>query len=95
VTENKAALINLIGLAVVIFYLLDSYYLMLESRFRKGFKLDAEAISQDKFPRERLFQLRPEGSKTEAWKKALRSFSTWPLYLGILIMLIYTRTIVG
>ena len=89
VVEGKN--INLVFLAILtalVFFYLDCYYLMLENRFRDGFNDSAKKIQMGKFPQSSLYVMLPLGTEKEHWKKAFKSNSTWPLYGGLIVLLI-------
>lgn len=77
-------------LPVIIFYVLDSYYLMLENQFREASNLAAEKIAHNKFSQTELFQFVPKGSSAMFWKKSFRSLATWPIYLTLIVMILVT-----
>lgn len=88
----KEKLINLVWLTLIpilIFYFLDVYYLKLENQFRESFNSSAKNIQQGVFSPESLFSIHPEGLEKEFWLKAIVSFSTWPVYLGLFSLLVF------
>ncbi|WP_446811476.1 hypothetical protein ACH50O_07900 [Methylomonas sp. 2BW1-5-20] len=87
VKENKPQLIGLTLIPLLICYLLDAYYLMLENRFRAGFQLAATKVADSSFGYDDLFKLMPTGSKSGLWRKALFSLATWPVYSGLLLLI--------
>lgn len=95
VKEKIYVLVWLSVWALLIFYLLDSYYLMLENRFRKGFNEDAVLISEDRFPRTKLFKLLPAGDVWRFYLKALTSPATWPVYFGMLTLVVVAYKLVS
>lgn len=88
VKEKTYQLIWLTLIPVLICYCLDAYYLMLENRFRAGFNQAASKIAQQTFTRADLFNLSPTGCKRQLWLKAFTSLATWPVYLGLLVLLL-------
>jgi len=88
VKEKTYHLIWLTLIPVLICYCLDAYYLMLENRFRAGFNQAAAKIAQQTFAQADLFNLSPAGSKRQLLLKAFTSPATWPVYLGLLALLI-------
>lgn len=76
--------VNLIP--VLICYCLDSYYLMLENRFRAGFNQAAARLAEQKFTQADLFDLSPAGCQRKLLVKAFMSPATWPVYLGLLAL---------
>jgi hypothetical protein len=88
VKEKTYHLIWLTLIPVLICYSLDAYYRMLENRFRLGFKQAATKVAQQIFTRSDLFNLSPGGCKSQLLLKAFSSPATWPVYLGLLALLI-------
>jgi hypothetical protein len=87
VKEKTYPLIWLTLIPVLICYCLDAYYLMLENRFREGFNRVATKIAEQTFTRADLFNLSPAGCKRQLLLKAFTSPATWPVYLGLLALL--------
>ena len=87
VKEKMYELIWLTLIPVLICYCLDVYYLMLENRFRAGFNQAASKIAQQTFTRADLFKLSPAGCQRQLLLKAFKSPATWPVYLGLLVLL--------
>jgi hypothetical protein len=88
VKDNTYHLIWLTLIPVLICYCLDAYYLMLENRFRSGFNQAATKIAQQTFIHSDLFNLSPAGSKRQLLLKAFTSPATWPVYLGLLALVV-------
>lgn len=87
VKESNAHLICLTLIPLLICYVLDAYYLMLENRFRAGFQQAADKVASYTFANADLFKLAPAGSKCRLWRKALLSLATWPVYSGLLVLI--------
>ena len=87
VKEKTYSLIWLTLIPVLICYCLDVYYLMLENRFRAGFNQAASKIAQQTFTRADLFNLSPAGCQRQLLLKAFTSPATWPVYLGLMALL--------
>ena len=83
VDKHAPLLSGLAMLPVLIFYGLDTYYLMLENRFRERFNRTAAQLAGGQFTAAGLFVIQPAGATGALWRKALRSPSTWPVYLGL------------
>ena len=77
------------------FLCLDAYYLMLKNRFRSGFNQAATKVAQQTFTRADLFKLSPAGCKRQLLLKAFTSPTTWPVYLGLLALLIIAYKLAG
>lgn len=88
VKDKSYNLVLLTIIPLLLFYCLDSYYLMLENRFREGFNLAAEKIQKNTFSQKDLFKLKPEGLQAKLLLKAFKSPATWPVYFGLFLLLI-------
>ena len=95
VGAQKSALVWLTLFPIAIFYFLDSYYLMLENRFRDGFDESALKIREGSFKQSDLFKMHPKGSEFEHWLKSFTSFATWPIYLGLMALVIFSYKLVA
>lgn len=91
VKEGQGSLAWVTVIPIIIFYILDSYYLMLENQFRDGFNFSAEKIGAGEFKQSDLFKFVPKG---EHWKKSLQSKATWPVYLGLLFVVFLSAMLV-
>ena len=94
VKENQPLLVWVTIIPVMIFYLVDCYYLGLERQFRAGFNSSADKIREGTFTTADLFNLAPGGDPEEEWKVSLNSKSTWPIYLGLFIAVILSAMLV-
>ena len=81
-------------LPAILFYVLDSYYLGLEQRFIKiEIKfVEHEKTDDDLFPYLYFFNTKAIMSDVTATLQALSSFSTWPFYLIIILMIVVIST---
>lgn len=95
VSAQKETLVLLALFPIGIFYFLDSYYLMLENRFREGFDESAKAIRNGTFKQGDLFKMHPKGSEAGYWLKSFTSFATWPVYFGLLALLVFCYKVVA
>ena len=95
VKEKTYSLIWLTLIPVLICYCLDAYYLMLENRFRAGFNQAAAKIAQQTFSPSDLFNLSPAGCKRQLLVKAFTSPATWPVYSGLLALLLLACKLAG
>lgn len=95
VKTDQVSLTNVAQVIIIpalLFYFIDSYYLKIEIEFRNKFNADAKLIQQKQFTDEMLFTLTPQGSE---WIKALTSFSTWPIYIGLLSFITIINLLTG
>ena len=86
---KNESLVILAIITTLVFYYLDSYYLMLENRFRDGFSDSAAKIQAGKFKQSHLYKMLPMGSEQVHWKNAFTSIATWPVYLGLVLLMIF------
>lgn len=75
---------------LLIFYLLDSFYLGLEKRFIILENSFIELLKLKKNFDEKIYVLSPRkvGSDRKYTWKGMKSYSTWPFYLALLIIVI-------
>ncbi len=83
----------LIALApTALFYLLDSYYLMLEKGFRKSYEAFVGKVQTGKNCRSDLFGVRFEGSKARGFLWSMfMSFSVLPFYIAVIATVLLAR----
>lgn len=70
-----------------LFLVLDAYYLALEKRFRESYNAFIEKLHRGELVAADLYAVSPTGSSVSAFFQALRSFSVWPLYMVLAIMI--------
>lgn len=86
------ALIALIPL--ILFFVLDAYYLALEKAFRNSYNEFIEKLHHKSIKSSDLYAVSPKGSLFCAFIKSLSSFSIWPFYLTLIVMIWIAKTIV-
>ena len=67
----------------VLFWILDSYYLALERRFRASYDEFVAKTHSGGLEREQVFEIKPKGSEVEAFFLVQTSFSIWLFYLAM------------
>lgn len=77
-----------------LFLVLDAYYLALEKGFRDSYneficKLHAEEISAND-----LFAVTPKGNLMKLFLKGIISFSVWPFYVTLFLMIYIAKNLV-
>jgi hypothetical protein len=80
---------------ICLFLLLDSYYLALERQFRSLYNQFVSKLHSDKVEAKDLFVLTPISDNGNIWMstiQAIFSFSVWPFYGLICLMLGILRT---
>ena len=85
--EPRHALVALAP--TVLFYVLDAYYLMLETRFRNSYNCFVGKVHEGQVATSDLYSVVPEGSKTRTmlWAMFL-SFSVLPFYFTVIVTVI-------
>lgn len=83
----------LIALApTALFYLLDSYYLMLEKGFRSSYKTFVGKVQAGNICKSDLFSVSSEGSRVRGFLWAMfRSFSVLPFYIAVIATVLLAR----
>lgn len=93
--KNKPnyALIALVP--IVLFCLLDSYYLALERSFRKIYEKFIENLHNQNVQTNEIFVLKlpTEINSNLVWQ-SIKSFSVWPFYLVLLVTVIIARFVI-
>ena len=84
-TENPDhALIALIP--AVLFLVLDTYYLALERAFRDSYNAFVEMLNSGELASSDVYKVAPAGSIPKVFARSLRSFSIWPFYLMLAVL---------
>lgn len=80
-------------LPVILFYLLDSYYLCLEKGFRSAYNEFIAKLHVKELTKEDLYVVEPKGNMTKHFIDALFSLSTLPFYLMLFLMTLYVKSV--
>ena len=91
-TNTRESSLILIGfLPVFLFCIFDSYYLGLERLFQDDYKAFAEKLRSEEIQPQQLFEIDAAANTDQrsAMFRAMRSFSIWPFY-SLLIMVLIT-----
>ena len=80
------ALIALIP--ILLFLALDTYYLALEKRFRNSYNSFIDKLHRGEIETSDLYAVMPTGSATSSFWASLLSFSIWPFYATLLVMVL-------
>lgn len=78
----------------VLFLVLDTYYLALEKMFRNSYNDFIKKLHDNKIDFSDLFAVVPKGSLFKTFFKSILSFSIWPFYLTLLIMILLAKEII-
>ena len=69
-----------------LFFVLDAYYLGLEKSFRECYNNFIEKLHNSEITTNDLFVVSPQGNRFCATLYALSSFSIWPFYVALIVM---------
>ena|SRR3989338_2295679 len=75
----------------VLFWALDAYYLGLERMFRASYNNFIGKLHAGKLIADDLYAVSPTGNMIKAFFCAVFSFSVWPLYVTLLIMMLLVK----
>jgi len=78
----------------ILFFALDVHYLALEKMFRNSYNNFIHKLHKGKITAEDLFAIKPAGHMPDAVNEAVKSFSIWPFYLTLLVMIWITKKVV-
>jgi hypothetical protein len=77
-----------------LFLALDAYYLALERGFREAYRTFIEKLHQGRVSAADLYAVAPSGSAGKGFFSALLSFSIWPFYVTLLVMIVVAMRLV-
>ena len=84
--KGKPDLALLALLPIVLFMFLDSYYLLMENRFRGTFNAFVKNLHESKLTVEDLYAVQPDKNSTKYVLKVIYSYAIWPFYIGLGVM---------
>lgn len=73
---------------VLLFSMLDTFYLALEKRFRSSYNQFIEKLHRNEISASDLYVIIPQGASIRTFVKSLISFSVWPFYITLLFMIL-------
>jgi hypothetical protein len=82
-------------LPIVLFFILDSYYLGLERLFRQQYNLFVNKLRENTAAQEDLFIIKPANTDKDillSFFKAIPSISIWLFYVPITLMFLILKT---
>ena len=88
---------NLAWLAIlptVLFGALDTYYLALEKGFRQSYNDFVKKLHEGRISAEDLYSIEPAGKTFGHQMAALKSFSIWGFYSGLLGLVVLAKNII-
>lgn len=78
----------------ILFLVLDTYYLALEKMFRISYNDFIKKLHENVIDSSDLFVVIPKGNLIKTFLKSIISFSVWPFYLTLLIMILLAKEII-
>lgn len=90
--KSNYALIALIP--TLLFLLLDAYYLALERCFRASYNEFIDKVHSGQVANTDLYAIVPKGSLIKMLFQSLKSFSIWPFYLMLGVMILLSKWII-
>jgi len=82
------------GIPTFLFLVLDAYYLALERCFRSSYNEFIDKVHAGKAVASDLYAVLPKGPLIRVFFQSLASFSVWPFYLALGIMIWLTMRVV-
>jgi hypothetical protein len=92
--KNKSSLILIAFLPTALFFVLDAYYLALERAFIAAYNEFIYKLHKRKVDASDLYAITPKGNLLKRFGWALLSFSVWPLYVTLLIVIFAAQRLV-
>ena len=78
----------------LLFLALDAYYLALERGFRNSYNRFIDRLHGSILQASDMYVMAPEDSQPKLLLKALTSFSIWPFYAVLLVMIYLAKVFV-
>ena len=91
--KPEYALIALIP--AVLFLILDTYYLALERAHRESYNAFVRKLNGDGPTPADLYRVAPSGSVPKYFLASLKSFSVWPFYPMLVVMILIVWCVLG
>ena len=78
----------------ILFFCLDTYYLALEKSFRFSYDDFVRKLHSGSIVADDLYSVAPKGSMSRHQIEAIKSFSIWGFYLGLILLVALARFVV-
>lgn len=92
--KSKPEFVLIAVVPTILFLILDTYYLSLEKIFRDQYNSFLKKLHEDKVTSADLYALTPDGKAIKKFFPSLLSFSIWPFYLILFIIIMIVKIIV-
>ena len=79
---------------IILFFALDAYYLALEKMFRLSYNKFIDKLHQGKIVASDLYAVVPSGSMSKTIWASVLSFSIWPFYTTLFVMVLIAKKVV-
>ena len=79
----------------VLFLILDTYYLALERAFRESYNAFVRKLGGDGLTPVDLYRVAPSGPVSGHFMASLKSFSIWPFYPTLAVMILVVWWVLG
>jgi hypothetical protein len=79
---------------IILFFALDAYYLALEKMFRLSYNNFIDKLHRGKIVASDLYAVVPSGSMIRTIGASVLSFSIWPFYVTLLVMILIAKKVV-
>lgn len=85
-TNSNFDLFPIVLTPIILFFILDVYYLALEKRFRDSYNNFIRKAHNGTVTVYDLFVINPSNKRVKSFFKAIISFSIWPFYLILFLL---------
>jgi len=92
--KRKPSYAFLALIPTLLFLVLDSYYLALERGFRESYNSFIGKLHEGKVRAEDVYYITPQGPLVLKLAGALLSFSIWPFYVTLIVMIWLAKVLV-
>ncbi len=92
--KGKPDFVLIAVVPTVLFLVLDTCYLALERRFRDSYNKFIKKLHHGDIVADDLYSMAPSGKFVSSFLDSLASFSIWPFYLTLLVMILITQRLV-
>jgi hypothetical protein len=92
--KGKPHYVYIAVIPTILFLVLDAYYLALEKAFRKSYNGFIEKLHNSSLASSDFYVVSPEGSLLKTFFVSLTSFSIYPFYMTLIVMIWISKKIV-
>ena len=92
--KGKPNLVWIALLPSILFFCLDAYYLALEKSFRFSYNDFVRELHSGSIVADDLYFVLPKGSMSRHQIDAIKSFSIWGFYSGLILLIVSARFII-